>query len=49
MTTFKGTYTVTITPFTADARKVEESVLRDFIDWQIEQGVQGLIPVASTG
>ena len=49
MTTFNGTYTVTITPFTADARKVEESVLRDFIDWQIEQGVQGLIPVASTG
>jgi 4-hydroxy-tetrahydrodipicolinate synthase len=49
MTTFKGTFTVTVTPFTADGRKVEESVLRDFVDWQIEQGVHGLIPVASTG
>ena len=49
MARFKGTYTVTITPFTADGRKVEESVLRDFVDWQIEQGAHGLIPVASTG
>jgi len=49
MATFKGTYTVTITPFTADGRKVEESVLREFVDWQIERGAHGLIPVASTG
>ena len=49
MATFKGTFTVTITPFTADRRKIEASVLRDFVDWQIEQGVHGLIPVASTG
>lgn len=49
MTTFAGTYTVTITPFTADGRKVEGSVLTDFVEWQIEQGVHGLIPVASTG
>jgi len=49
MTTLKGTFTVTVTPFTADGRKVEESVLRDFVDWQIEEGAHGLIPVASTG
>lgn len=49
MTTLRGTYTVTITPFTADGRRVETSVLRDFVDWQIEQGAHGLIPVASTG
>ena len=49
MTTLRGTYTVTITPFTADGRKVEVSVLRDFVDWQIEEGAHGLIPVASTG
>ena len=49
MTTLRGTYTVTITPFTADGRKVEASVLRDFVDWQIEEGAHGLIPVASTG
>lgn len=49
MTSFKGTFTVTITPFTGDGRKVDESVLRKFVDWQIEQGAHGLIPVASTG
>lgn len=49
MTTLRGTYTVTITPFTADGRRVEVSVLRDFVDWQIEEGAHGLIPVASTG
>ncbi len=49
MTTLRGTYTVTITPFTADGRRVETSVLKDFVDWQIEQGAHGLIPVASTG
>ncbi|MGI9205112.1 MAG: dihydrodipicolinate synthase family protein [Woeseiaceae bacterium] len=49
MATFKGTFTVTITPFTADGRKVEQAVLRDLVEWQIEQGVHGLIPVASTG
>jgi len=49
MATFKGTFTVTITPFTADGRKIEQAVLRDFVEWQIEQGVHGLIPVASTG
>ncbi len=49
MATFRGTFTVTVTPFTADGRKVEVPVLRDFIDWQIEQGAHGLIPVASTG
>lgn len=49
MTPFRGTYTVTITPFTPDGRKINETVLRDFVDWQIEQGAHGLIPVASTG
>lgn len=49
MSTLKGTFTVTVTPFTADGRKIEKSVLRDFVDWQIEKGAHGLIPVASTG
>lgn len=38
-----------ITPFTGDGRRVEEGVLREFVDWQIEQGVAGLIPLGSTG
>lgn len=45
----KGTYTVTVTPFTQDGTKVETSVLRDYVDWQVEQGAHGLIPLGSTG
>jgi len=49
MEAFTGTFTVTITPFTADGGKVEEAVLRDLVDWQIDQGIAGLIPLGSTG
>jgi 4-hydroxy-tetrahydrodipicolinate synthase len=37
-----------ITPFDASGR-LDEARLRGFVDWQIEQGVQGLIPLGSTG
>lgn len=49
MSTFRGTFTVTVTPFTGDGREVDEPSLRRFVDWQIESGAHGLIPVASTG
>ena len=49
MSSFRGTFTVTVTPFTPDGRAVDEAVLRRFVDWQIANGVHGLIPVASTG
>ncbi|MBT8078173.1 MAG: dihydrodipicolinate synthase family protein [Gammaproteobacteria bacterium] len=49
MSTFRGTFTVTITPFTGDNLDVDEQCLRQFVDWQIDSGVHGLIPVASTG
>ena len=49
MKSLQGTFTVTVTPFTADGRKIAEDSLRRFVDWQIENGVHGLIPVASTG
>jgi 4-hydroxy-tetrahydrodipicolinate synthase len=48
MKTFRGTYTVMITPFTP-AGDVDAKALRDFVDWQIEQGIHGLIPLGSTG
>src|SRR5207253_11011566 len=48
MKTFRGTYTVMITPFTP-AGDVDAEALRDFVDWQIEQGIHGLIPLGSTG
>ncbi|RXH02493.1 4-hydroxy-tetrahydrodipicolinate synthase [Bradyrhizobium zhanjiangense] len=48
MRTFRGTYTVMITPFTA-AGEVDVAALRAFVDWQIAQGIHGLIPLGSTG
>ncbi len=45
---FKGSYTVMVTPFAADG-SLDEAALRRFVDWQIEQGTQGLIPLGSTG
>ncbi len=49
MQELKGTFTVTITPFTEDGRDVNEHALRHFVEWQVVNGVHGLIPVASTG
>src|SRR5882757_9878506 len=48
MKAFRGTYTVMITPF-AGSGEVDVPALRAFVDWQIEQGIHGLIPLGSTG
>lgn len=45
---FAGTYTVLITPFAADG-SLDERALREHVDWQITEGVHGLIPNGSTG
>ena len=45
---FRGTFTVMITPF--DTRGVVDvPALRAFTEWQIAQGIHGLIPLGSTG
>jgi len=46
--TFKGSYTVCVTPFTAEGA-VDLQALKSYVDWQIEEGVHGLIPLGSTG
>ncbi len=48
MSDFRGSYTVMVTPFADDCR-LDEARLRGFVDWQIKEGVQGLIPLGSTG
>ncbi len=48
MKTFRGTFTVMITPFTREGA-VNVEALKRFVDWQIEQGIHGLIPLGSTG
>lgn len=48
MKSFAGVFSVMITPFEKDGG-VAETRLRDFVDWQIDQGIHGLIPLGSTG
>lgn len=45
----RGTFTVLVTPFTEDGSAVEEVTLRRLVDWQIAEGIHGLIPLGSTG
>ncbi|MFP4169159.1 MAG: 4-hydroxy-tetrahydrodipicolinate synthase [Desulfonatronovibrionaceae bacterium] len=44
---FKGAYSALITPF-KDGR-IDEETYRNFIEWQIEQGIDGLVPCGTTG
>lgn len=45
---FRGSYTVCVTPFD-DQGRVDLTALRSYVDWQINEGVHGLIPLGSTG
>ena len=46
---FRGSYTVTITPFTEDGSAIDVPALRRFLDWQVAAGVPGVIILGSTG
>ena len=46
--TFTGTFTAIITPFNTDG-SVDYSALRALVQWQIANGVEGLVPVGTTG
>jgi 4-hydroxy-tetrahydrodipicolinate synthase len=46
--TLTGTYTALITPFNTDG-SVDYTALRDFVQWQLANGVDGLVPVGTTG
>jgi len=44
---FKGSITALVTPMRNG--KVDEEAFRSFIDWQIAEGTDGLVPVGTTG
>jgi 4-hydroxy-tetrahydrodipicolinate synthase len=44
----QGVYTALVTPMTADGA-LDEKALRRLVDFQIEGGVSGLVPVGTTG
>ncbi|MDH5215797.1 MAG: dihydrodipicolinate synthase family protein [Gammaproteobacteria bacterium] len=47
--TFHGSYTVAVTPFTGDGNDICTDSLKNFLDWQIECRVPGVILLGSTG
>lgn len=44
---FKGSLTALLTPFRDG--KVDEKAFQAFVDWQVKQGVHGLVPCGTTG
>src|SRR5690348_5656623 len=46
---FRGSYTVTITPFTEDGSAIDVDAWKGFLDWQLEVGVPGVIILGTTG
>jgi 4-hydroxy-tetrahydrodipicolinate synthase len=45
---FEGTLTALVTPFRADGQ-LDLDALADLVEWQIESGIDGLVPCGSTG
>jgi len=45
---FKGSYTALVTPFKTSG-EVDEKAFRELVDWQIDEGTNGLVPVGTTG
>ncbi|KAE8910242.1 hypothetical protein PF005_g31652 [Phytophthora fragariae] len=46
---FDGTYTALVTPFTPDGSAVDYASLEKLVEWQIEQGIDDLVPMGPTG
>ena len=45
--TFQGAYTALVTPFKNG--EIDQDAYRELIEWQIEQGIDGLVPCGTTG
>jgi 4-hydroxy-tetrahydrodipicolinate synthase len=48
MARLNGCWTALVTPFAANGM-VDEPALRALVEWQIDEGVHGLVPIGSTG
>ena len=44
---FFGSIPALVTPFAAG--RVDEDTFREFVDWQIDEGSDGLVPCGTTG
>jgi 4-hydroxy-tetrahydrodipicolinate synthase len=45
---FEGAYTAIVTPFNRDGG-VDYGKLRELVEWQIAEGISGIVPVGTTG
>ena len=46
---FRGSYTVSVTPFTEDGSAIDTASWKKFLDWQVACGVPGIIVLGTTG
>ena len=46
---FRGSFTVAVTPFTEDLLSIDFPAWYKFLDWQLNEGVPGLIILGTTG
>ena len=46
---FRGSYTVCVTPFSDDGLRIDVDRLKRFLSWQIDLGVPGVIMLGTTG
>jgi 4-hydroxy-tetrahydrodipicolinate synthase len=46
-TSFRGSFTALVTPFRNGG--VDEKAFREFVEWQLVEGTNGLVPVGTTG
>ncbi|GLE11359.1 hypothetical protein PINS_up023739 [Pythium insidiosum] len=46
---FQGAFTALVTPFTPDGSAVDYTKLREIVEWQIQEGIDGLVPMGTTG
>ncbi len=46
---FRGSFTVSVTPFTEDGSAIDTESWKKFLDWQVACGVPGIIVLGTTG
>ena len=46
---FRGSFAVTVTPFTEDGSRIDLPAWRKFLDWQLAEGVPGIVILGTTG
>ncbi len=46
---FRGSFAVTVTPFTEDGSRLDIPAWKKFLDWQLASGIPGIIILGTTG